>query len=75
VITGVTSANKGTVAWQPGQTTITYTHNPKRKGSDSFSYTLGGVVTGTVTITLGSGDSGGDTGGGGGGNGKGRKNR
>jgi hypothetical protein len=75
VITGVTNANKGTVSWQPGQTTITYAHNRKRKGSDSFSYTLGGVVTGTVTISLGSGDSGGDTGGGGGGNGKGRKNK
>lgn len=75
VITGVTSANKGTVSWQPGQTTITYAHNPKRKGSDSFNYTLGGVVTGTVTITLGGNGSGGDTGGGGGGNGKGRKTR
>jgi hypothetical protein len=76
VITGVTSANKGTVSWQPGQTTITYAHNPKRKGSDSFNYILSGSVTGTVNITLGSGDSGGDTGGGGGkGNGKGGKTK
>ena len=73
VITGVTSANKGTVSWKPGDTTITYAHNPKRKGSDSFYYTLSGVVTGTVDISLGSGDSGGDTGGGGKGNGKGGK--
>jgi hypothetical protein len=72
VITGVTSANKGTVSWQPGQTTITYAHNPKRKGSDSFNYILSGSVTGTVNITLGSGDSGGDTGGGGGGKGNGK---
>jgi hypothetical protein len=74
-ITGVTSANKGTVSWQPGQLNITYAHNPKRKGSDNFSYTLNGSVTGTVTISLGSGDSGGDTGGGGRGNGKGGKTR
>lgn len=74
-ITGVTSANKGTVSWQPGQTTISYAHNPRRKGSDSFSYTLSGIVTGTVTISLSSSDSGGDTGGSGGGNGKGRKNK
>ena len=64
-ITGVTSASKGTVSWQPGDATITYAHNPKRKGSDSFSYTLSGLVTGTVNISLGSSDSGGDTGGGG----------
>jgi hypothetical protein len=64
-ITGVTSANKGTVSWQPGESIITYSHNPKRKGSDSFSYTLSGLVTGTVNISLGSSDSGGDTGGGG----------
>jgi hypothetical protein len=74
-ITSVTSANKGTVSWQPGHTTITYAHNPKRKGSDSFSYTLSGVVTATVTISLSSSDSGDDTGGGGKGNGKGGKSR
>ncbi len=80
-ITSVTGANKGTVSWQPGEDTITYAHNIKRKGSDSFSYTIsdgrGGSATGTVSITLGSGDSGGDsgTGGGGKGNGKGGKKK
>jgi hypothetical protein len=79
-ITAVTSANKGVVSWQAGQDTITYAHNIKRKGSDSFSYTVsdghGGTATGTVSITLGSSDSGGDSGtGGGGGNGKGKKPR
>jgi len=80
VITGVSGANKGTVSWQPGQTTITYAHNPKRKGSDSFSYTIddgrGGQATTTVSISLGGGDSGGSgTGGGGKGNGNGKKPR
>ena len=27
---------KGSIAWNPGQTTITYTHNPRSRGSDSF---------------------------------------
>jgi hypothetical protein len=75
VITGITSANKGTVSWQPGQTSITYIHNPRRKGNDSFSYTLSGIATATVTINLEKGQSGGDSGGGGGGNGKGKKSR
>lgn len=74
-ITGVTSANKGTVSWQADDRTITYSHNPKRKGSDNFSYTIsdgnGGLATATVSISLGG--SGGDTGTGGGGNGKGKK--
>jgi hypothetical protein len=76
----VSSANKGDVSWQPGQATITYSHNPKRKGSDSFSYTIsdgrGGSASATVSITLGSGtggDTGGTTGGGGKGGGKGKK--
>jgi hypothetical protein len=79
-ILSVSAANKGDVSWQPGQATITYSHNPKRKGSDSFSYTLsdsrGGSASTTVSITLGSsdgGDTGGTTGGGGKGGGKGRK--
>ena len=79
-IISVTGANKGTVSWQPGQTTITYAHNPRRKGSDSFSYTIsdgrGGNAGATVSITLGSsdsGDSGGITGSGGKGGGKGKK--
>jgi hypothetical protein len=79
-IVSVSGANKGTVSWQPGQATITYTHNPKRKGSDSFSYTIGdgrgGSASATVSITLGSsdgGDTGGTTDGGGKGGGKGRK--
>ena len=75
-IISVSSANKGTVSWQAGQSTISYTHNPRRKGSDSFSYTIsdgrGATASATVSITLGSSD-GGDTGGttGGGGSGKG----
>lgn len=77
VITGVTGANKGTVSWQPGQTTITYAHNPRRKGSDSFSYTIGdghgGQAAATVSISLGGGNSGGGDSGTGGGNGKGKK--
>jgi len=77
-ITGVTGANKGTVSWQPGDDTITYAHNIKRKGSDSFSYTIsdghGGTTTGTVSITVGSSDSG-TGGGGGGGRGGGKKPR
>jgi hypothetical protein len=80
-ILSVGAANKGDVSWQSGQATISYTHNPKRKGSDSFSYTIsdgrGGSASTTVSITLGSsdgGDSGGTTGGGGSkGGGKGRK--
>jgi hypothetical protein len=80
-ILSVGTANKGDVSWQGGQTTITYIHNPKRKGSDSFSYTIrdgrGGSASATVSITLGSsdgGDTGGTTGGGGSkGGGKGRK--
>jgi len=76
VITAVTKANKGTVSWQPGQNTITYTHNPKRKGSDSFNYTIsdgrGGVASGTVSITLGSGGDDGSSGGSGGGRGNGK---
>jgi hypothetical protein len=80
-ILSVSSANKGDVSWQPGQTSITYSHNPKRKGSDSFSYTIsdgrGGSAGATVSITLGSsdgGDTSGTTGGGskGGGNGGGK---
>jgi hypothetical protein len=79
-IQSVTSANKGTVSFEPGQTTITYSHNPKRKGDDSFNYTIsdgrGGSASATVSIMLGgndSGGSGGGTGGGGNGGGKGRK--
>lgn len=78
VITAVTGANKGSVSWQPGDSTISYSHNPRRKGSDSFSYTVsdgqGGSATTTVSISLG--DSGGETDGGGGGTrggGKGKK--
>ena len=80
-ITGVTSANKGTVSWQPDQDSISYAHNIKRKGSDSFTYTIsdghGGSATGTVSFTLGSSDSGtgGGGGGGGGGRGGGKKNK
>jgi hypothetical protein len=78
-ITAVTAANKGTVTWQPGQDTISYAHNPKRKGSDGFSYTIGdgrgGQATATVSISLGGGDSGGgDSGTGTGGNGGGKGN-
>jgi len=75
-IISVSGASKGTVSWQAGQATISYTHNPRRKGSDSFSYTIsdgrGATASATVSITLGSSD-GGDTGGttGGGGSGKG----
>jgi len=79
-ILSVGIANKGTVSWQPGQATITYAHDPRRKGSDSFSYTIsdgrGGSASTTVSITLGSsgsGDSGGSTGGSGKGGGKGKK--
>ena len=77
VITGVSGANKGTVSWQPGDVTISYTHNPKRKGSDSFTYTIsdghGGEASSTVSISLSGGDSG--SGSGGGGKGKGGKNK
>ena len=75
-ITSVSSANKGTVSWTSGDNTITYAHNIKRKGSDSFTYTIsdgrGGTTTGTVSITLGSSDGGS---GGGGGRGGGKKNK
>jgi hypothetical protein len=79
VITAVTDPNKGSVSWQPGDTTVTYSHNPKRKGSDGFSYTIsdgqGGSASATVTISLGStdGGTGGGNGGGGNGGGKGKK--
>jgi hypothetical protein len=79
-ILSVGVANKGTVSWQPGQTNISYAHNPRRKGSDSFSYTIsdgrGGSASTTVSITLGSSDSGdssGSTGGSSKGGGKGKK--
>ena len=78
-ILSVTGANKGTVSWLPGQATITYSHNPKRKGDDSFSYTIsdgrGGSASATVSVVLsGSVGPGGNTGGGtGGGGGKGKK--
>jgi len=81
LITAVTDASKGTVSWQPGETVISYTHNPKRKGSDSFSYSIsddrGGTATATVSIDLGGGgSSGGDSGTTtGGGKGKGGKTR
>lgn len=82
-ISAVTDANKGSVSWQPGDSTVTYTHNPKRKGSDGFSYTVsdarGASATTTVSISLGGGSDGGGTGsggsGGGKGNGKGGKTR
>jgi len=78
-ITAVSNANKGTVSWHAGDSAITYTHNPKRKGNDSFSYSIsdghGGTASATVTISLGGtgGGSGGGTAGGGKGNGKGGK--
>jgi hypothetical protein len=62
-ISAVTDANKGSVSWQPGDSTVTYSHNPRRKGSDSFSYSIddgqGVIASATVSITLGS--SGGET--------------
>lgn len=75
VITSVTSPGKGSIAWQPGQGTITYLHDPSRKGGDSFAYTVsdgkGGQATATVSIELAKGGGGK----GGGGSGKGRKIR
>jgi len=81
LITAASDANKGTVSWQPGETVISYTHNPKRKGSDSFSYNIsdgrGGKATGTVSIDLGGGGTSGSGSGTttGGGKGKGGKTK
>jgi hypothetical protein len=76
VISAVTGANKGSVSWQSGDSTVTYSHNPRRKGSDSFSYSIsdgqGGSASATVSITLGSSGDETDSGTGGKG-GKGRK--
>lgn len=55
-VTEITAPASGTVAIDPGDTTITYTPNPNFNGQDSFTYTVddgqGGNATATVTITV-----------------------
>jgi hypothetical protein len=55
-ITAVTQGASGSVAIDPGATTVSYTPDPNFNGGDSFSYTItdldGETSTATVTMTI-----------------------
>jgi VCBS repeat-containing protein len=55
-IIGISGASNGTVAFDGGGTTITYTPNANFNGTDTFTYTVsdgnGGEDTATVTVTV-----------------------
>jgi hypothetical protein len=52
LITGVTQGTNGTVAITGGGTALTYTPNANYNGADSFTYTITGGSTATVTMTV-----------------------
>lgn len=55
-VSGVTNGAHGTVAINPGNTTVTYTPAANYNGPDSFTYTVsdgnGGTAIGTVNVTV-----------------------